>query len=645
MKRVICTLLFTFFLSNLFAQQVSSHAPQKPMPNEVITVTYHPDAKQATIKKTDSLMLQALFWPSEGYPVYRRFSMKKTGDSWQTQLQPDSLQPVYIQYKFTSDDLKDDNNGHFWDLPLYNKQGQLLPNTYLRMGDSWNFLSHFEVGLYEPTMIRERTVTNAHSYYRRAWQRSPMDTQAAMLYLKTLSYQIGESEYKEGLKEQGQCQTDRFVSRFSDVSTRPKVLATAVYAYNRFGNKERADSLKAILLDNFYEHDAAELQRYYQIFETKSDSLKINRSQAYLANYPEAEPYDQIVLQHLFPAMIHQGRTEEAFEWLNDHNPDNSLFYGKLAEQMLNNGHSDTALTLNIAQKGYELSLKKRSEKKPTYATSEEWLTAVKWKVQNRKAYGAFTLSRVYAESNQYQKAEPLAKEAVTDREWKEASYNTHYIQLLAQNKRYRKAITEGRKAIVENQAEKELLHTLKQSYRQIHGVEADTEQFIAEAKKESAENLRQELRKQLIRKERPDFNMTSLKGKKISPNQYENKVIVLDFWARWCGPCIAAFPDYQKVVNHFKDNDQVVFWAVNTMDGALNKDRIEGIHEFMDEHELSFPVLLDEGKNAKAFGVRGIPTQIIIGKKGDIRFKEIGYSGTSLKQKMIVMIKMLLKE
>lgn len=138
---------------------------------------------------------------------------------------------------------------------------------------------------------------------------------------------------------------------------------------------------------------------------------------------------------------------------------------------------------------------------------------------------------------------------------------------------------------------------------------------------------------------------MTSLQNETISLNQYNNKVIVLDFWARWCGPCIAAFPDYQKVIDHFKNNDRVVFWAVNTMEGELNEKRIQGIHDFMDEHDFSFPILLDKGKYAEAFGVRGIPTQIMIGKGGDIRYREMGYPGTSLKQKMIVMIEMLLEE
>ena len=64
-----------------------------------------------------------------------------------------------------------------------------------------------------------------------------------------------------------------------------------------------------------------------------------------------------------------------------------------------------------------------------------------------------------------------------------------------------------------------------------------------------------------------------------------------------------------------------------------------------MDKHDLSFPILLDEGTTVKAFGVQGIPTQIMIGQRGNIRFKEPGYSGTSLKQKMIIMIEMLLKE
>lgn len=110
-----------------------------------------------------------------------------------------------------------------------------------------------------------------------------------------------------------------------------------------------------------------------------------------------------------------------------------------------------------------------------------------------------------------------------------------------------------------------------------------------------------------------PDGTLNLLDGSSVQISSYAGqKVVVLDFWASWCGPCRKGLPMVQLVANHFTGSD-VVFYAVN-----LNEDE-EAVREFLKEAELTLPIALDDGTLSDAFGVSGIPYTVIIGKDGTI--------------------------
>ncbi len=120
-----------------------------------------------------------------------------------------------------------------------------------------------------------------------------------------------------------------------------------------------------------------------------------------------------------------------------------------------------------------------------------------------------------------------------------------------------------------------------------------------------------------------PAFTLKTLReGKDVSLESMKGKVVVLDFWATWCAPCVAGLPTVDKVTTEFKDKG-VLFYAVDLQEGA------EKVRAFVDKKGWTFPVLMDlKGESARAYRVSGIPHSVIIGADGKIRNVHIGFGG-----------------
>ena len=116
-----------------------------------------------------------------------------------------------------------------------------------------------------------------------------------------------------------------------------------------------------------------------------------------------------------------------------------------------------------------------------------------------------------------------------------------------------------------------------------------------------------------------PDFEIETIDGETFTLAEHKGKVVVLDFWATWCKPCVKALPIIQKVTSGFADQG-VVFVAVDLQEPN------EKVEAFMTKNGHSFTVGMDrKGAVAKLFKVGPIPQTVLIGKDGTVERVHIG--------------------
>jgi len=131
-------------------------------------------------------------------------------------------------------------------------------------------------------------------------------------------------------------------------------------------------------------------------------------------------------------------------------------------------------------------------------------------------------------------------------------------------------------------------------------------------------------------------FEVVGIKGEKLSPAEFKGKVLLLDFWATWCGPCKVEMPNVKRVYQKYNQHG---FEIVGI---SLDRSRRD-LDAYIDKYEISWPQFFDgkywQNDVAVRYGVRSIPATYLIDRQGKIRYK-------SLRGKQLeVAVEKLLKE
>ena len=117
------------------------------------------------------------------------------------------------------------------------------------------------------------------------------------------------------------------------------------------------------------------------------------------------------------------------------------------------------------------------------------------------------------------------------------------------------------------------------------------------------------------------EFAVTSIDGKKLSPGEFKGKVLLLDFWATWCGPCRQEMPNLIKVYEKYNKKG---FEIVGI---SLDRSRSD-LDRYVEKNDMKWPQYFDgkyyQNEVAALYGIMSIPATYLIDKKGNIRYKSL---------------------
>ena len=560
-----------------------------------------------------------------------------------------------LSCKFYAGDKKDTGGRGTYTTMTFDKRGQNLPTAYMAWG-----------------MLRNKTLESLPGYCEeeayigddimRFWlNQQLMKDPGARKYVfyyaaKLLNQMIPGEKHEQMLSDVD------FILNLPDADEETLLKALEV-AKDIVKDSTKAVAIEARILKDYPDGILARDQEIWRIFRIMDADVKAPELEAFLKRFP-TEKFQEIetetssmYLGKIFQAVIYQAvikRNDFSLLYKYIHDVPHlylQTFYWHMVQVPLRTNQRTPEQVFPPAKAIYnELMTRPQAGSERVYS-KREWKDYLLTRCKDMILKHAFVLDATGTSAE----ALELMEEIKEKYNFKSAEYNDQYVRLLEKNGYQSMVIPTIIASIREDAFTPEMLETLRKDYVKQHKNDKDFETYLASLKsQEKQQELQKHLQETMINKDIELFAMEDLNGKKVDLSKMKGKIIVLDFWATWCAPCKASLPGMQMSVNKYKDDPNVAFFFISTMETAA--DFKEQIRKFMKEHNYTLLVLCDNvnpktkkrssvyDTYAKAFKFSGIPHKLIIDGNGKLRWSINGYMGSpsALAEEMNLMIEML---
>ncbi len=599
MKKLLSLLLWCgACMPGLFGQTYANlrFEPARPKPGEKIVITYDPGGTPLAGAAQVEGLVVAIKSGGAPFPL----TMKREGNAWTAAFATTDSTSL-ILFTFRDGKITDNNHGKGYPLYTYTPEGNPLPGAR-----GWLGLYY---GLYTTEAVA-RDAARAIVLFEEEFSAYPASKDQLMRYFLHIFQQARPAEYPA-----------RALAEYAAIAAGGNLtvqqLALLAAGYQALEQTDLAAKYLAALRERDPQHEVVQRAVFRQVADEEDPAKKAALFNGAKKDFPT---YKRINDECLLVAQAY--RQHEKFAELEQFARENDRYLGADAYNVLAWTMYEANQDLKLAEAFAATAVAKARSSGPGAGNAPSPPERAGPLAMVLDTHGAILAKRGKSEA-----AHAALKEAVSLMRGNDAKVNERYVAVLVQTKRYKEALAAGDRFIPEGKSTRTLKEDLRRAYIAVNGNEKGFDRQLEALEASARERMKKELTGKMISKPAPSFTLQDLNGNTISSEALKGKTVVVDFWATWCGPCVASMPGMQQAMARYKADPTVQFLFVNSWQREADKQQV--VRNFLEKKKYDFTVPMDvDNQVIGAYQVDAIPAKFVIDPQGNIRFKSVGFEG-----------------